>query len=101
MVNFPECLSQAMLVGIILVGRLGVCHPWAPRLRTRTSSRARTLKISEAQKCPEGEAPWNTTNNTTNNNRDPEQGAPRGPSPPLSRSGAEVPLRRSALSVGQ
>ena len=23
--DFPECLSQAMLAGIMLVGRLGVC----------------------------------------------------------------------------
>ena len=54
--NFPESLSQAILVGIILAGRSGVSWRPASSCRARTSRWAQTSRRRGAQglcpKCP-------------------------------------------------
>ena len=63
--NFPESLSQAILVGIILVGRLGACGRWFGRhdLSKATSLTRPHLfcvfrRVKDQNTPPENKTPW-------------------------------------------
>ena len=50
--DFPECLSQRILVGIILAGRLGVGEGFAVLAQTELAkSSLRTLEIGSTYTC--------------------------------------------------
>ena len=56
--NFPESLSQGILVGMILVGRLGVALGWARGQDVMTGQ-------ASCQSGSEGEIGWHYLSNAT------------------------------------